>query len=105
MGSQNVEPESAESIIARHKQVQVSRNKFVYQARDGKRKLAAAQSISIPKWEMYWKELDEWKDLMVEQEIDRELYQHDLAPTPPTTPIPRPRKPKDLENVGANAKE
>ncbi len=54
---------------------------------------------------MYWKDLDEWKDLMVEQEIDRELYQHDLAPTPPTTSIPRPRKPKDLENVGANAKE
>jgi hypothetical protein len=98
MGSQNVEPETAESIIARHKQVQASRNKFVYQARDGKRKLAATQGIAIPKWEMYWKELDEWKDLMVEEEID-------LAPTPPTTPIPRPRKPKDLENVGANAKE
>lgn len=105
MGIQNVEPETAESIIARHKQVQASRNTFVYKARDGKRKLAAAQGIAIPKWEMYWKVLDEWRDLMVEQELDRELYQHDLAPTPPTTPIPRPPKPKDLENVGANAKE
>jgi hypothetical protein len=105
MGKNTTEPETAESIIARHKQVHASRNRFVHQARAGKRKLAAAKGIAIPKWEKYWRELDEWKDLIVEQAIDRELYQHDLAPTPPTTPIPRPPKPKDLENVGGNSKE
>jgi hypothetical protein len=61
--------------------------------------------MAIPRWEDYWKELDEWRDLVVEQEIDRELYQHGFAPTPPTTPVPRPVKPKDLENVGGNSRE
>jgi hypothetical protein len=70
MGTKTAEPETAESIIARHKQVQASRNRFVHQARDGKRKLAAAKGIAIPKWEKYWRELGEWKDLIVEQEID-----------------------------------
>jgi hypothetical protein len=91
--------DTAESIIARHKQAQESRNRFVTQARDAKRRLAAVQGIAIPAWEKYWEELDEWKNLIVEEEIDRELHQNGMAPTPPTTPIPRPPKPEHLELV------
>lgn len=42
----------------------------------------------------------------MEQEIDRELHQNGLAPTPPTTPpIPRPPKPENLESFGGNSKD
>ena len=105
MGKNTTEPETAESIIARHMQVQESRNRFVNQARDAKRKLAAARGIPILRWEEYWAELDEWRVLMVEQEVERELYRIGQAPTPPTTPIPRPGKPGNLENVGGNSVE
>lgn len=105
MGNKISEPEPGESIISRHKQRQESRNRYVQRARDGKRKLAAAQGIAIPRWEEYWKELDEWWDFVMEQDIDRELYQNGLAPTPPTAPIPRPHKPGNLEKVGGNSKE
>jgi len=61
MGRKTVKPESSESIIARHKQEQESRNRYVNQARDAKRRLARAEGIAIPGWEKYWEELDEWK--------------------------------------------
>lgn len=105
MGKKIPQPKTSESIIAQLKQAQEPHSRFINQARDAKRKLAAAQGMAIPRWEDYWKELDEWRDLVVEQEIDRELYQHGFAPTPPTTPVPRPVKPKDLENVGGNSRE
>lgn len=105
MGKKSADPETSESIIARHKQAQEPHDLFINKARDAKRKAAAAQGIAIPKWERYWEDLDEWRSLVIEQEIDRDLYQHGFAPTPPTSPIPRPLKPKDLEDVGGNSKE
>jgi hypothetical protein len=105
MGKKKAVLDTAESIIARHKQAQESRNQFVIRARNAKRKLAAAQGTTIPAWEKYWKELDEWKNLTVEYGIDRELHQNGFAPTPPTTPIPRPPKPENLEDVRGKSRD
>ena len=104
MSKKRAQPESAESIIARHEQIRRIRTRFANQARDAKRRHAAARGIPIPRWEAYWRELDEWKNLMIEQEIDKELHANGHAPTPPTTPIPPPHKPDNLEKVGGNSR-
>ena len=99
-------PETEETIINRHKEKRDASKKFINQARDATRKLAIAQGIAIPNWESYWEDLDDWKNFIMEQEIDRELFEHDLAPGGlSTTPIPRLPKPDNLEQVGGNSND
>jgi len=47
----------------------------------------------------YWESLDEWKALVAERGIERDLYKLGLCPTPSASPIPRPAKPEGPENI------
>jgi hypothetical protein len=93
------EVELAQAIIAHHYQARDTRHQGAQQSRDFTRRCARELDIDIPGWEEYWKALDEWKTLITEREIERDLYKIGQAPTPPTTPIPRPSKPDNLEHV------
>jgi hypothetical protein len=55
--------------------------------------------MGVPEWKKHWKALDEWKDLVTEREIERDLYKIRQAPKPPTTSISRPNKPNNLEHI------
>ena len=92
------EVESPQAIIARHHQARGTRHQDAQQSRDFTRRRARELNIEIPGWEEYWKALDEWKNQVTEREIERDLYKIGQAPTPPTTPIPRPSKPDNLEH-------
>ena len=56
--------------------------------------------MSIPKWEAYWAELDEWKKFAADRDIEKELHPLGFAPPPLDLP-PRPVRPDDLEDVYA----
>jgi hypothetical protein len=53
MGKKTTVPEKSQSIIGRHEEAQESGNQVVDRARSAKRKLAAAQGITIPVWGKY----------------------------------------------------
>jgi hypothetical protein len=91
--------ESPQAIIARHHQACDTRHQDAQQSRDFARRRAHELNIEIPCWEEYWKALDEWKNLVTEREIERDLYKIGQAPTPPTSPIQRPSKPDNLEHI------
>ncbi|KAH9223410.1 hypothetical protein DL95DRAFT_96293 [Leptodontidium sp. 2 PMI_412] len=89
-----------DSILLKHEQTQKSRDRYTKTARDAKRKIAASKGVTIPKWEAYWKELDEWKKFAADRDIEKELHPLGLAPPPLELP-PRPARPDDLEDVYA----
>ncbi len=85
--------ELAISIIARHNRIYENQLKYTKQARDEIRRQARAQSIEVPIWESHWKELDEWKDLIAQHNLEEEPSNFDLAPPPLTPPPTRTLKP------------
>jgi hypothetical protein len=95
------EPEPAEVIIHRHEDAQRSRDRQAKESRDAKRKLARAKCIDITGWEKYWQALDEWKTILAGRALDRELCQNGWAPSPPASPVNRPRRPEGLEDIGS----
>ncbi|XMA13438.1 hypothetical protein WAI453_006229 [Rhynchosporium graminicola] len=60
-----------DNILHKHEKTQQSRERYTKMARDSKCKIASSKGIQIPKWETYWKELDEWKKLAADREIEK----------------------------------
>ncbi|KAI9049913.1 hypothetical protein LZ554_006060 [Drepanopeziza brunnea f. sp. 'monogermtubi'] len=88
------------ALEAKHYETQKLRARYTKLTRDTKRKIARSKNMEIPKWEAYWKVIDEWKEIVATYEIEKELHPLGLAPSPERIP-PRPVRPDDLEDVYA----